>query len=224
MNEKQMVGEKAVEYIKDGMVVGLGTGSTVYYTIRKLGELVRGGLKIKGVPTSEQTAALAKEEGIPLVDLKEVDALDIAIDGADQVDSNLNLIKGGGGALLREKIIANAASSFIVIADSTKLAHKLGTFPLPVEVVQFGVYMTAMNIISLGCVPKLREKEGQPFITDNGNYILDCDFKRIESPAELEVQLNMIPGVVENGLIVNSASRLITIENGELSEKEPAES
>jgi ribose 5-phosphate isomerase A len=113
MNEKQMVGEKAVEYIKDGMVVGLGTGSTVYYTIRKLGELVRGGLKIKGVPTSEQTAALAKEEGIPLVDLKEVDALDIAIDGADQVDSNLNLIKGGGGALLREKIIANAAPALL---------------------------------------------------------------------------------------------------------------
>lgn len=222
MNEKQMVGEKAVEYIKDGMVVGLGTGSTVYYTIRKLGELVRGGLKIKGVPTSEQTAALAKEEGIPLIDLKEVDALDIAIDGADQVDSNLNLIKGGGGALLREKIIANAASSFIVIADSTKLTDKLGTFPLPVEVVQFGVEMTARKIKSLGCVPKLRGKEGQPFITDNGNYILDCDFKRIESPAELEAQLNMIPGVVENGLFVNAASRLITIKNGELSETEPA--
>ncbi|MBT2681979.1 ribose-5-phosphate isomerase RpiA [Bacillus sp. ISL-35] len=220
MNEKQMVGEKAVEYIKDGMVVGLGTGSTIFYTIKKLGELVRGGLKIKGVPTSEQTAALAKEEGIPLVDLKEVKALDVAIDGADQVDSDMNLIKGGGGALLREKIIANAASSFIVIADSAKLADKLGTFPLPVEVVQFGVEMTAGKIETLRCIPKLRQKEGQPFITDNGNYILDCDFKRIESPAELEVKLNMIPGVVENGLFVNYASKLITIKNGELSETE----
>ncbi len=218
MNEKQLVGEKAVEYIKDGMVVGLGTGSTVYYTIKKLGELVKGGLKIKGVPTSEQTAALANEEGIPLVDLKEIEALDVAIDGADQVDSDLNLIKGGGGALLREKIIANAASIFIVVADSSKVVNQLGAFPLPVEVVQFGVDMTARKVASLGCVPKLRVREGQPFITDNGNYILDCDFKRIEFPAELEVKLNMIPGVVENGLFLNSSSRVITVENTEVIE------
>ncbi|CAM3717406.1 ribose-5-phosphate isomerase RpiA [Mesobacillus thioparans] len=218
MNEKQLVGEKAVEYIKDGMVVGLGTGSTVYYTIKKLGELVKGGLKIKGVPTSELTAALANEEGIPLVDLKEIEALDVAIDGADQVDSHLNLIKGGGGALLREKIIANAASIFIVVADSSKVVNQLGAFPLPVEVVQFGVDMTSRKVACLGCVPKLRVREGQPFITDNGNYILDCDFKRIESPAELEMKLNMIPGVVENGLFVNSASRVITVENNEVIE------
>lgn len=219
MNEKQMVGEKAVEYIKDGMVVGLGTGSTVYYTIKKLGELVRCGLQIKGVPTSEQTAALAEEEGIKFTEFKDIEGIDVAIDGADEIDSNLNLIKGGGGALLREKIIANAASTFIVVADSSKMASRLGAFPLPVEVVPFGIEMTARNIAPLGCIPKLRVKEGKPFITDNGNYVLDCDFTRIESPGELEVKLNMIPGVVENGLFVNSADRVITVENGDLIER-----
>ncbi|MBT2695446.1 ribose-5-phosphate isomerase RpiA [Bacillus sp. ISL-55] len=219
MNEKELVGIKVVEYIKDGMVVGLGTGSTAYFTIKKLGELVRNGLNITGVPTSEQTAALAVEQGITLVDFKDIKQIDVAIDGADEFDANLNLIKGGGGALLREKIIANAASTFIVIADSSKGAEKLGTFPLPVEIVKFGSEMTSRKIAELGCEPKLRLNGNQPFITDNGNYILDCDFKKIESPQELEKQLNMIPGVVENGLFVNMADRLITIENGELVEK-----
>lgn len=219
MNEKQLVGEKAVEYIKDGMVVGLGTGSTAYYTIKKLGELVRYGMNITGVPTSEQTAVLAKEEGITLVDFKDLIVIDVAIDGADQVDSDLNLIKGGGGALLREKIIANAASTFIVIADSSKRANQLGAFPLPVEVLPFGAEITSRKIAALGCKPKLRVSEGQPFITDNGNYILDCDFERIESPGDLEMKLNMIPGVLENGLFVNSAARMITVENGEVIEK-----
>jgi ribose 5-phosphate isomerase A len=219
MNEKELVGVRAAEYIKDGMVVGLGTGSTAYYTIKKLGELVRNGLNIKGIPTSEQTAALAVEHGITLVDFKDVERIDVAIDGADEFDADLNLIKGGGGALLREKIIANAASAFIVIADSSKGASKLGDFPLPVEIVTFGAEMTSKRIAELGCEPKLRLNGNQPFITDNGNYILDCDFKQIESPEKLERQLNMIPGVVENGLFVNMAKRLITIENGELVEK-----
>ncbi len=218
MNEKELVGVRAAEYIKDGMVVGLGTGSTAYYTIKKLGELVRNGLNIKGIPTSEQTAALAVEHGIKLVDFKDVERIDVAIDGADEFDADLNLIKGGGGALLREKIIANAASAFIVIADSSKGVNKLGDFPLPVEIVTFGAEMTSRKIAELGCEPKLRLSGTQPFITDNGNYILDCDFKQIESPEELEKQLNMIPGVVENGLFVNMARRLITIENGELVE------
>jgi ribose 5-phosphate isomerase A len=218
MNEKQLVGEKAVEYVKNGMVVGLGTGSTVYYTIKKLGELVRAGMKIKGIPTSEKTAALALEEGITLTDFKGVESIDIAIDGADEVDADLNLIKGGGGALLREKIIANAATTFIVVADSSKISEKLGKFPLPVEIVEFGFEMTARKIETLGCRPKLRLKEGKPFITDNGNYILDCEFKSIESPDVLEQKLNMIPGVVENGLFVNLATRLITVKNGVLQE------
>ena len=219
MNEKELVGIKAAEYLKDGMVVGLGTGSTAYYTIKKLGELVGKGLNIKGIPTSEQTAALALEQGIPLVDFKDVKQIDVAVDGADEFDTDLNLIKGGGGALLREKIIANAASTFIVIADSSKRAERLGSFPLPVEVVRFGAEMTSKKIAELGCQPKFRLNGYKPFITDNGNYILDCDFKQIESPEELEKQLNMIPGVVENGLFVNMAKRLITIENGELVEK-----
>jgi ribose 5-phosphate isomerase A len=219
LNEKELVGTKAAEYIQDGMVVGLGTGSTAYYTIKKLGELVRNGLNIKGIPTSEQTAALAVEHGIPLVDFKGIKQIDVAIDGADEFDTNLNLIKGGGGALLREKIIANAASAFIVIADSSKRANKLGAFPLPVEIVKFGAEMTSKKIAELGCEPKLRLSGNQPFITDNGNYIFDCDFKKIESPEKLERQLNMIPGVVENGLFVNMAKRLITIENGELVEE-----
>lgn len=219
MNEKQLVGEKAVEYIRDGMVVGLGTGSTAYYTIKKLGELVRKGLNIKGIPTSEQTAALAVKQGITLLDFKEVKQIDVVIDGADEFDADLNLIKGGGGALLREKIIANATSTFIVIADSSKGAEKLGAFPLPIEIVTFGAEMTSKKIAELGCEPKLRLNGNQPFITDNGNYILDCDFKLIESPEELEWQLNMIPGVIENGLFVNMANRLITIENGVLVEK-----
>ncbi|UYZ23849.1 ribose-5-phosphate isomerase RpiA [Mesobacillus jeotgali] len=218
MNEKELVGVRAAEYIKDRMVVGLGTGSTAYYTIKKLGELVRNGLNIKGIPTSEQTAALAVEHGIKLVDFKDVERIDVAIDGADEFDADLNLIKGGGGALLREKIIANAASAFIVIADSSKGVNKLGDFPLPVEIVTFGAEMTSRKIAELGCEPKLRLSGTQPFITDNGNYILDCDFKQIESLEELEKQLNMIPGVVENGLFVNMARRLITIENGELVE------
>jgi ribose 5-phosphate isomerase A len=219
MNEKQMVGEKAVEYIKDGMVVGLGTGSTAYYTIKKLGELVRNGLNIKGIPTSEKTASLAVEQGITLVDFKDVDQIHVTIDGADEFDANLSLIKGGGGALLREKIIANAASTFIVIADSSKGADKLGAFPLPVELVKFGAELTSRKIAELGCEPKLRLNGDKPFITDNGNYILDCNFNTIESPEELERQLNMIPGVVENGLFVNRADILITIDKGELVEK-----
>ena len=180
---------------------------------------MRDGLNITGIPTSEQTASLAVEQGITLVDFKDVKQIDVAIDGADEFDVDLNLIKGGGGALLREKIIANAASAFIVIADSSKGAEKLGAFPLPVEIVKFGAEMLSRKIAELGCEPKLRLNGNKPFITDNGNYILDCDFKKIESPQELEKQLNMIPGVVENGLFVNMAKRLITIGNGELVEK-----
>ncbi|RSD28751.1 ribose-5-phosphate isomerase RpiA [Mesobacillus subterraneus] len=219
MNEKQLVGEKAVEYIKDGMVVGLGTGSTAYYMIKKLGKLVQEGLNIKGIPTSKQTAALASEHGITLVDFKNVKQIDIAIDGADEFDADLNLIKGGGGALLREKIIANAASAFIVIADSSKAVKKLGGFPLPVEIVKFGADMTLQKIAGLGCEPRIRVDGNQAYITDNGNYIIDCDFQEIQSPEELESQLNMIPGVVENGLFVNMAESLITIKNGVLVEE-----
>ena len=212
MNEKQLVGEKAAEYVKDGMVVGLGTGSTIFYTIKRLSHLVKEGLNIQGIPTSEKTAELAREYGIPLVNFSEIGGIDVAIDGADQVDSDLNLIKGGGGALLREKIIAHSAATFIVIADSSKLAKKLGAFPLPVEIVPFGFEVTARSIQSLGSSPKLRMDGEMPFVTDNGNYIFDCDFRVIDAPGTLEYQLNLIPGVVENGLFVNMANKVITLD------------
>lgn len=214
MVEKQAVGEKAAEFVKDDMIVGLGTGSTVYYTILKLGERVKSGLRIQGVPTSKETEKLARQVGIPLVTLADVNKLNLAIDGADEVDNQFSLIKGGGGALLREKMIAKASEQFIVVADSTKLVQTLGAFPLPVEVVRFGWEMTAKHIRDLGCVPRLRLLEDHtPFITDNGNYIIDCHFQEIKRPHELEVTLNMMPGVVENGLFNNLTSRVITIRN-----------
>ncbi|MDQ0976750.1 ribose 5-phosphate isomerase A [Neobacillus niacini] len=216
MNEKKEVGEKAVEYVKDGMVVGLGTGSTVFYTITKLGQLVQQGLTIIGVPTSEQTKKLAIELGIPLVSLDEVEQIDVAIDGADEVDPKLNLIKGGGGALLREKIIAAAAKTFIVVADSDKNVDTLGTFPLPIEVVPFGYEMTVKHIRELGASPRLRQKDGTPYVTDNGNYIIDSNFQEITYPKELEKNLNLIPSVVDNGLFVGMADRVITIQDKKL--------
>lgn len=217
MNEKKEVGEKAVEYVKDGMVVGLGTGSTVFYTITKLSQLVQQGLSIKGVPTSEQTKQLAIQLGIPLVSFNEIEQIDVAIDGADEVDSELNLIKGGGGALLREKIIAAAAKTFIVVADSDKNVDTLGTFPLPIEVVPFGYEMTAKHIRKLGGSPKLRKKDETPYRTDNGNYIIDSSFQEITQSRELEKNLNLIPGVVDNGLFVDMADIVITIKDKKLS-------
>ncbi|MEY2194728.1 ribose-5-phosphate isomerase RpiA [Neobacillus sp. BF23-41] len=211
MNEKKEVGEKAVDYVKEGMIVGLGTGSTVFYTISKLGKLVQQGFSIKGIPTSKQTEKLAIDVGIPLVSLNEIDHIDLAIDGADEVNRDLDLIKGGGGALLREKIIAKAAKTFIVVTDSHKNVDTLGTFPLPIEVVPFGYEMTIKYIRELGGNPKLREKDGNPFLTDNGNYIIDSSFQEIKHPNELEKNLNLIPGVVDNGLFIGLADAVITI-------------
>ncbi|MEH7415561.1 ribose-5-phosphate isomerase RpiA [Neobacillus drentensis] len=211
MNEKKAVGEKAADYVKDGMVIGLGTGSTVFYTITKLGELVHQGLSIKGVPTSLQTETLARKLGIPLVSFKDIDRIDVAIDGADEVNPDLELIKGGGGALLREKIIAKAADTFIVVADSHKMVNTLGTFPLPVEVVPFGMEMTRKYLEVLGGSPALRQTSGSPYQTDNGNYIFDCSFQKITHPDDLERDLNLIPGVVDNGLFVGMADIVITL-------------
>ncbi|THE13159.1 ribose-5-phosphate isomerase RpiA [Bacillus timonensis] len=212
MNEKKEVGEKALDYIKDGMVVGLGTGTTVFYTLTKLGELVRNGLSIKGIPTSKQTEKLAKEFGIPLISFSEVKQIDVAIDGADEVDPELNLIKGGGGALLREKIIAHAAKTFIVVADPDKNVAKLGSFPLPVEVLPFGFELTKKKIQELGLIPHLRQVQGGPFRTDNGHYILDCRIPDKPNHKELERELNLIPGVMENGLFLGMTDKYITLD------------
>ena len=211
LNEKQLVGEKAVEYIRDGMVVGLGTGSTVYYTIMKLGQLVKEGLTIQGIPTSVQTEELARKIGIPIGSFKEIDQIDIAIDGADEIDSNLNLVKGGGGALLREKIIAKAAKKFIVVATPSKLVEKLGVQRLPVEVVPFGAELTEKHLRELGGNPVLRIVDGIPFRTDNGNYIFDCSFSDLSQPIHLEKKLNLIPGVVENGLFIGMSDMVISL-------------
>ena len=208
---KQLAGEKAIKHVKDGMIVGLGTGSTVKYTLKKIGELVRNGLDIKGIPTSVHTQRIAKEEKIPLTNLEDHPELDITIDGADEVDSYLNLIKGGGGALTREKIIAFNSKKVIIVVDDSKIVKALGIdFPLPVEVVKYGWTSTKKRLEDFDCTVELRKiMEDEPFITDNGNYILDCEFERIEEPEQLEIDINSIPGVVENGLFIGLVDEVI---------------
>jgi len=209
---KKLAAEKAVERIEDEMTVGLGTGSTVEYALKKLGKLVRDeGLKIKGIPTSVHTQRMAKEEKIPLTTLEEHPVIDIAIDGADEVDPNLNLIKGGGGALAREKIIAFHSNILIIVVDDSKIVKALGIdFPLPVEVVKFGWTSTKASLEEFGCNVELRKVMGnEPFITDNSNYILDCEFDRIENSEALEKEINNIPGVVENGLFIGLVDEVI---------------
>ena len=208
---KKLAGVEAVKHIEDGMIVGLGTGSTVEYTLRKLGELVRGGLKIQGIPTSVHTKRIAKEENIPLTTIEENPEIDVTIDGADEVDSNLNLIKGGGGALTREKIIAFNSKKVIIVVDDSKVVKCLGIdFALPVEVTKFGWPATKKTLEEFGCTVELRMiMEDEPFITDNGNYILDCEFIKIDNPEELHVNLNNIPGVVENGLFIGLVDEVI---------------
>lgn len=211
---KQMVGEKAVTFIQNGMKVGLGSGSTMYYAVKALGERVKNGLDVVGVPTSNTTAKWAKEFGVPLTDFSETQKLDLAIDGADEVDDELQLIKGGGGALLREKIVADAAEEFIVIVDESKMVNHLGKFSLPVEVVPFGWEVTKAKITKLGCKPVLRKADGERFVTDNGNYILDCPFEKISDPENLHKQLNTIVGVVETGLFINMTKKVLVGKDG----------
>ncbi|KAA0775229.1 ribose-5-phosphate isomerase RpiA [Bacillus sp. AR2-1] len=216
MNLKQLAGEYAANFVKDGMKVGLGTGSTVYWTIQKLGERVREGLSFQAVPTSKETEVLAKQLNISLISLNDVQSLDLTIDGADEIDANLQLIKGGGGALLREKIVATSSKELIIIADESKLVTHLGTFPVPVEIIPFSWKQTESKIQSLGCQTTLRLKNNETFITDNKNMIIDCIFPHnISNPANLHTQLKMITGVVETGLFVNMTSKaIIGTENG----------
>jgi len=209
ISEKQRSAEAACEYVKDGMIVGLGTGSTAEFAVKKIGELVRNGLSIRGIPTSDATKILAESEGIPLIDFSETMFIDLTIDGADEIDANLNMIKGGGAALLREKIVASASREEIIIVSVSKLVQQLGAFPLPVEVIPFGWQVVFNQLESLQGNPELRLKQGQPSVTDQGNFIVDCHFRKIENPEQLEQHLNMIPGVVENGLFINLCTRMI---------------
>ena len=207
---KRIAAQKAVEFVENDMIVGLGTGSTVKYALKNLGERVQEGLSIKGIPTSNETKKIAMKFNIPIVSLSEYPEIDITIDGADEVDSNLNLIKGGGGALTREKIIAYHSKMVIIITDDSKVVKSLGIdFPLPIEVVKFEWQATKRAIEKIGCNVELRKIFDDPFITDNGNYILDCEFERINDPEQLEQDINMIPGVVENGLFIGVATKVI---------------
>jgi len=206
---KMLAGVRAAEYVEAGMVVGLGTGSTAYFAIRRLGERARAGLVFRGLPTSEQSRALAIEEGITLVDFSEVSRIDITIDGADEVDPSLNLIKGGGGALLREKIVASATDHEIIVVDESKPRAHLGAFPLPVEVTPFGWQLTRERIDALGCRSELRRLGTAPFRTDNGNYVLDCAFGCIDDPPDLERRIISVCGAVECGLFTDLTDRVI---------------
>jgi len=206
---KRRAGERAAEYVEDGMVLGLGTGSTTYHALVAIGRLVKRGYGLRGVPTSVATERLARELGIPLVGMDEVDGIDLTIDGADEVDPQKRLIKGMGGALLREKIVASASREEIIVVDEGKVVRKLGTRSmLPVEVIRFGHTLTVRRLGALGCVPHLRGGD-TPYITDNGHLIYDCAFDGIEDPEELERTINSIPGVVENGLFIGLASKVI---------------
>ncbi len=220
LREKQMAGEEAVKYIENGMVIGIGTGTTAAYMIQALAQRLREGLRIVGaVPTSEATAQLASKLGIPLTDLDTHPQLDLDIDGADEIDGALRLIKGAGGALLREKIVAAASRRFIIIADSSKLVGQLGhTFPVPVEIIPFARTPVQLQLLALGAQVQLRQREdGQVFHTDSGNIILDCFFPGgIRDPQTLHASIKSIVGVVETGLFLNMAERAIigSVANG----------
>ena len=213
--EKQAAAREAVKYIRDNDIVGLGTGSTAYYAIVEVAELVKNGLKIKGVPTSEHTAALATSLGIELLEMDQVEFIDVTIDGADEFDEHLNLIKGGGGAHFREKIIASLTKKEIIIADAAKKVEKLGAFKVPVEIVPMALNYVLKQMAKLNGTGLVRMKEGTPFITDNHNIIVDADFGLISDPAKLSDELNQIEGILAHGLFVNLAALVIMGKEGQ---------
>ncbi len=220
--EKEAAGRAAAQLVRDNDVVGLGTGSTAYFAVVALGERVKAGLKIIGIPTSVQTADLARSVGIPLTTLDEHPEIDVTIDGADELDPQLRLIKGGGGALLREKVVASASKRMIVVADSGKVVPVLGKFPLPVEVISFARTVVEKRIVTLGASPKLRTKpDGSPYLTDNGNPILDCSFRQIADASALALALSNIPGIVEHGLFIGLASMALIGRGDRVEELRP---
>lgn len=214
MESKRIAGERAAEFIKDGMIVGLGTGSTVYYTVLKIGEMVKNGLRIKGVSTSSSTTKIAKELRIPLISLNETEHIDITIDGADEVDNSLNGIKGGGGALLYEKLVAISSNKVIWVVDSSKRVNKLGKFPLPVEVIPFAYRHVLTKLENMNFNPKIRMRDNNFFVTDEHNYIIDLYINNIEDLNMLENTLNAITGIVEHGLFIDIADTLIVGNEG----------
>jgi len=217
--EKEAAARASLRFVHDGQIVGLGTGSTAAYAVRFLGERVRAGLKIRGIPTSIHTKELATSVGIPLTTLEEFQQIDVTIDGADEVDPQLNLIKGGGGALLREKIIASATRQLVIIGDSGKKVPMLGKFLLPVEIIPFAQPLLAKRIAALGATVRLRQDiSAKPFITDEGHHILDCQFGEIPDPPRLAGQLDAMPGVVEHGMFIAMASVVLIAKGEEVQE------
>jgi ribose 5-phosphate isomerase A len=217
--EKEAAARASLGFIRDGQVVGLGTGSTAACFIRLLGEQVKNGLRVRGIPTSVRSRDLALRLGIPLTTLDECQEIDVTVDGADEVDPELRLIKGGGGALLREKIVASATKRLIIVADATKRVAVLGKFPLPVEVIQFARALVTKRIAAFGAQVTVRlEGSGEPYVTDEKNHILDCSFGQIPDADDLARRLSDMPGVVEHGLFIGMASTVLVAKGSEIVE------
>jgi ribose 5-phosphate isomerase A len=217
--EKEAAARASLRFIKSGQVVGLGTGSTAACFIRLLGEQVKNGLRIRGIPTSVRSRELAESLGIPLTTLDECQEIDVTVDGADEVDPELRLIKGGGGALLREKVVASATRHLVIVADATKQVPRLGKFPLPVEVIRFAQALVAKKIAALGADVRLRlEANGTPYVTDESHHIFDCRFGEIADADNLARQLSDMPGIVEHGLFIGMASTVLLAKGDEIVE------
>ncbi|WP_199866261.1 ribose-5-phosphate isomerase RpiA [Flavobacterium sp. Root186] len=208
-NEKMLAAKAAIKLLKDDIIVGLGIGSTSFYVIKEIGELVRNGLKIKAIATSNETKAYAKSLDTPLVDINTVNSIDITIDGADEFNSDLVLIKGGGGALLKEKIVASLTKQEIIIVDSSKKVDLIGKFKIPIEVIPFASNYVLARIVLIDGLGEIRRSKDIPFITDQGNYIIDADFGLISNPLDLSKKLNEIEGLVAHGIFIGLATKVI---------------
>jgi ribose 5-phosphate isomerase A len=216
---KVMAARKSLEFVEEGMVVGLGSGSTATHFIQLLGERVKAGLKIRGIASSRASEELALSLSIPIINFEICSEIDVTVDGADEVGPGLALIKGGGGALLREKIVASASKRFIIVADASKVVNRLGRFPLPVEVIKMAAPLVARKLQQLGFPPVVRRvKDGSAFVTDEGNLILDCACGEMEDPARVAASIRAIVGVVEHGLFLNMAERALIADGSEVRE------
>jgi ribose 5-phosphate isomerase A len=217
--EKEAAARASLQFVKDGQVVGLGTGSTAAFFIKLLAERVKAGLRVRGIPTSVKSQELAASLGIPLTTLDEVQEIDVTVDGADEVDPQLRLIKGGGGAMLREKIVASATKQLVIVADASKQVPVLGNFPLPVEVIRFAEALVAKRIGELGANVSVRKgSDGKPYVTDENHHILDCRFGQIRDADNLARQLSDMPGVVEHGLFIGMAKVALFARGNEIIE------
>jgi ribose 5-phosphate isomerase A len=215
---KELAAQKALEFIQDGMIVGLGSGSTATHFIKLLGARVQEGFRVRGIPSSKNSEILAKSLSIPIIDFQQTSTIDVTIDGADEIAPGLALIKGGGGALLREKIVASASKKFVVVADSSKIVQHLGKFPLPVEVIPMAAPLVAAKLSALKIRPRVRQQSsGGDYITDEGNLILDCDCGQILDPPALAADIRAIVGVVEHGLFLDMADLAIVSSDTEIS-------